>query len=130
MRKKGLVIGLVGVLLLFSGGALWSQEEESGGQPGMGMMGGGMMGRGMMGGGMMRMMGPVMQNPEIMGTLMMMHGETLAAVGEISRRYEKMGGGGAPEMRDKMNRELMIRIGEILTKYGQILKEKGEKLPQ
>lgn len=129
MKKRGWVIGLVGVLFLFSSGVLWSQEEESGGQTGMGMMGG-MMGRGMMGGGMMRMMGPVMQNPEIMGPLMMMHGETLAAIGEISRRYEKMGGAGAPEMRDKMSRELMIRIGEILSKYGQILKEKGEKFPQ
>jgi len=109
------------------------------------MMGPGMMGPGMMGPGMMGMMGmghammgplqPMMRDPEIMGTLMMMHGEAISSLGEITRKYEKMAGPeetpqAAKEMKEKMRREVMGRIGEVLLKYGQVLKEKAQKAGQ
>lgn len=127
MKRSLLIVGafvLAGGLLV----AAFAQQPAAPEPQGM-MEGHGMMGHGMM--GMMRtgpttgMMGQAMASPEIMGTLMMMHGETVVAIGEIGKRYEGMPGRG--ETRERMHREMMARIGEILLKYGQLLKERGQK---
>src|SRR3989304_4808304 len=54
----------------------------------MGQMGGqGMMGEGMGMGRGMGMMGPMMNSPEIMGTMMSLHGEIQTLMGQMMQKY-------------------------------------------
>ncbi|MFQ5684483.1 MAG: hypothetical protein ACE5HC_14575 [Candidatus Binatia bacterium] len=104
--------------------------------PGTAMMG--MMNRGThghMGSGrhMMGMMGPgmgmaggMMRSPEIMGTMMSIHGETLSLMGRMMQRYGTKLSEMTPELRGKMRKEIMEGLGGILSKAGAALKEKAK----
>lgn len=98
--------------------------------PGMGM-GPGMMGGGMgmmgMGPGMgMGMMGPMMGSPEIMGTMISIHGEIQSVMGQMMQKYGRAMESATPELPQQMQKEMMERIGEILTKHGAALKERAK----
>jgi hypothetical protein len=144
--RKGLIATLALTLVFGLAGYTLAQHGPPGGRQGMGpgqmgpgmgvqgpmapgMGGGGQMGgQGMMGmmGQAMEMMGPMMSSPEIMGTMMSVHGEITNLMGEMMQKY-----GGAmdqmtPEVRQKMQQEMMGRMGDILTKHGAALKERAK----
>lgn len=129
--RTGLIAAVALVLILsFMGdtGAHHSSHQKPPRGPhmmGEGYMGGpGMMGPGMkgpMGGGMM---GPMMRIPEVMGTMMSIHGEVMTLMGEMIQKYgvEQM----TPEHRQRMKREVLERMGEILSRRGRALKESAK----
>jgi hypothetical protein len=86
--------------------------------PGMGMMG-------PMGGGM-GMMGPMMGSPEIMGTMMSIHGDIMSLTGEMMQKYGATMGQMTPELRRQMQQQMMEQMGEILTKHGNVLKQRAK----
>ena len=86
--------------------------------PGMGMMG--PMGRGM------GMLGPMMGSPEIMGTMMSIHGDIMSLTGEMMQKYGATMGQMTPELRQQMHREMLEQMGEILTKHGNALKQRAK----
>ena len=86
-----------------------------------------MMGEGSMGGpGMMGpgMMGPMMRIPEVMGTMMSIHGEVMTLMGEMMQKYgiEQM----TPERRQQMKWEILEQMGEIFTRRGKAMKERAK----
>ena len=96
--------------------------------PGMGMgpgMMGQMGGQGMMGEGM-GMMGPMMNSPEIMGTMMSIHGEIQTLMGQMMQKYGRAMETMTPELHQQMQKEMMERMGDILTKQGAALKERAK----
>lgn len=90
--------------------------------PGMGMMGQMGPGMGMMG----PMMGPMMGSPEIMGTMMSIHGETMSLMGQMMQKYGNPTGQASPEAQRQMQKEMLERMGEILTRHGAALKERAK----
>ncbi len=72
------------------------------------------------------MMGPMMRSPQIMGTMMSIHGEIISLMGEMMQKYVGAMGKMSPELRQKMQQEMMERMGEILTRHGTALKEKAK----
>ena len=114
-----------------AGPGAWGQMGSSSGMWGPGMMGQGMMGpgMGMMGSGMMGMMDPgmgVMGSPEIMGSMMSIQGEMMSILGQMMQRYGNALWQITPELQQKMNREMLEGMGEILTKHGAVLKERAK----
>ena len=99
--------------------------------PGGGMMGSGMMGEmggeGMMGMGRgMGMMGSMMGSPEIMGTMMSIHGEVQTLMGQMMQKYGRAMETMTPELQQQMQKDMMERMGDILTKHGAALKERAK----
>jgi len=93
----------------------------------MGQMGGqGMMGEGMGMGRGMGMMGPMMNSPEIMGTMMSIHGEIQTLMGQMMQKYGRAMETMTPELQQQMQKEMMERMGDILTKQGAGLKERAK----
>ena len=88
--------------------------------PGMGMMGGqggmGMMGRGMM--------GQMMMSPEIMGTMMAIHGDVMSMMGQMMQKH----GSQMEQMTPEMHSEMMDRMGQILTKHGAALRDRAKTM--
>lgn len=129
--RKALVVTAAAVVLvvgLAAFGVAQQMPQGPGGMmgPGMGMMGP-MMGRGMgmmgpMMGPEMGMMGPMMGFPEIMGAMMSIHGETMSLMGQMTQKYGTPIGEMSPEAEQKMRKEMVERIGEILTRHGTALK--------
>jgi len=123
--KKGIIAALV-VILLVGSYAFTSAQRGPGGR--------GMMGQGQMGGqgamgpgiGMMGQMGPIMGSPEIMGAMMSIHAEIMSGMGQMMQKYGNVMGQASPENQQKMQKEMMERLGEILTKYGTSLKERAK----
>jgi hypothetical protein len=72
----------------------------------------------------MGMMGPmmssVMGSPQMMGLMMSMHGDMMALIGQMMQRY---GTEQSPEAQQKMRREMLQEMGDILVKHGNRLKE-------
>jgi hypothetical protein len=144
--RKGLIATLALILTLGVAGYTVAQQGPPGGRQGMGPgqmgpgtgmqgpmgpgMGGGdqMGGQGMMGmmGQAMEMMGPMMRSPEIMGTMMSIHGEITNLMGEMMQKYGGAMGQMTPEVRQKMQQEMMAQMGDILTKHGMTLKERAK----
>ena len=87
----------------------------------------GMMGQ--MGQGMGRM-GPIMGSPEIMGAMMSIHAEVMSLMGQMMQRYGNALWQIAPELQQKMNKDMLEWIGEILTKHGAALKERAKAIGQ
>jgi len=120
-------VGMVGPMGPGMGG--WGQMGP--GMWGPGMMGQGMIGpgMGMMGSGMMGMMGPgmgMMGSPEILGFMMSIRGEIMSLIGQMMQRYGIAIWQMTPEIQQKMNREMLVGLGYILTKHGAALKERAE----
>ncbi len=128
-----------GVGQMMGRGQMGSREQaDHHGQTrqGKGMMG--PMGRGMhghMGSGMpmmemmgsgMGMAGGMMKSPEIMGTMMSIHGEVVSLMGRIVQKYGAKMGQMTPELQQKIRKETMEAMGEILSKHGAALKEKAK----
>jgi hypothetical protein len=133
--RKGLITILVVALVFGVAGYTLAQQAPPGGRQGMGpgQMGPGMgmqgpMGPGMMGqmGPGMGMMGPMMGSPEVMGTMMSIHGEIMTLMGDMMQKYGGTMGQMTPELRQKMQQEMMVRMGDILTKHGTTLKERAK----
>jgi len=117
------------------GPGAWGQMGSSSGMWGPGMMGQGMMGpgMGMMGSGMMGMMGPgmgVMGSPEIMGSMMSIRGEMMSLMGQMMQKYGNAIWQVTPEDQQKMNKEMLEGMGEILTKHGAALKGRAKAISQ
>ena len=149
MMQKGMFLILVLILLLGFAGYSVAQrmpQNPCGGQPmmgqgqrggpgamgpGMGMMGQMGQGMGMMGQGMgmveqgMGQMGPVIGSPEIMGAMMSFHAEIMSTMGQMMQKYGNAIGQASPELQQKMRKELMERMGEILTQHGASLKKRA-----
>jgi len=134
MMQKTVFGALVMILLLgLTGYALAQHGSDHGpqmmrqGQMGSssGMWGPGMMGQGMMGPGM-----GMMGSPEIMGSMMSIRGEMMNLMGQMMQRYENALGQIAPELQQKMNKEMLEWMGEILTKHGAALKERAKAIGQ
>lgn len=146
--KKGLIAIMVLTLLLGFGSYTLVQQSGArnpcGGQQmmgqgqmgdhGMGFMGGG---QGMMGGmGIMGqkgyqgmgMMGQMMGSPEIMGTMISIHGEIMSLMGQMMQKHGKAIMQMTPELKLQMHKEMLERIGDILSNNGAILKEKAKTL--
>jgi len=142
MMQKGMFLILVLILLLGFAGYSVAQrmpQNPCGGQPmmgqgqrggpgamgpGMGMMG--QMGQGMgMGEQGMGQMGPVIGSPEIMGAMMSVHAEIMSTMGQMMQKYGNAIGQASPELQQKMRKELMERMGEILTQHGASLKKRA-----
>ena len=118
--RKGLIAAGVMILVLGFAGFTLAHEMTRGGRH---MMGGGQKGQhGMMGPGM----GPMMSSPEIMGTMMSIHGEIMSLMGKMMQKYGHTMGQMTPELRQQMQQEMLNRMGEILTKSGMALKEKAK----
>jgi hypothetical protein len=81
---------------------------------------------GMMGSGMMGMMG----SPEIMGSMMSIQGEMMSLMGQMMQRYGNAIWQMSPEDQQKMNREMLEGMGEILTKHGAALKGRAKSISQ
>ena len=146
MRKRQIVIGALIFLFGFAGTISAQQAPPAGGPmgerqrqmgppgpmgPGGGMMGSGMMGEmggeGMMGMGRgMGMMGSMMGSPELMGTMMSIHGEVQTLMGQMMQKYGRAMETMTPELQQQMQKEMMERMGEILTKHGAALKERAK----
>jgi hypothetical protein len=142
--RKGLIAILAMTLVLGLVGYTVAQQETQHPCEGRHMMGEGHMGRhhmghmgdhgrmgpgmGMMGpmGGGMGMMGPMMGSPEIMGTMMSIHGDIMSLTGEMMQKYGATKGQMTPELRQQMNREMLEQMGEILTKHGNVLKQRAK----
>jgi len=93
--------------------------------PGAGMWGHmspGMMGHMRSGMGMKGMMG----SPEIMGSMMSIRGGMMSLMGQMMQRYGNALWQITPELQQKMNKEILKGMGEILTKHGAALKERAE----
>lgn len=120
-----LVLGLAGYTVAQRGPQPMMGHGQMGPMSGHGMMGEGMMGmgRGMGMGSGTGMMGPMMGSPEIMGTMMSIHGEIMTLMGEMMREHgPAMMGEMTPELRQQM----LERMGNILTKHGGALKERAK----
>lgn len=85
--------------------------------PGMGMMG---MGRGM------GMMGPMIGSPEIMGTMMSIHGEVMSLMGQMMQKYGRAMETMTPELQQQVQKEMLERMGDILAKHGTALRERAK----
>lgn len=134
--RKGLIISLALILLVGFGGYTLAQYGSQNPYTGRHMMGQGqtgnswMMGQGMwghMGGGhgMMGGMGMI-GAPEIMGTMMSIHGEVMSVMGQIMQKHGKSMWQMTPELQEQVRKEMLEQIGDILTKYGASLKEKAK----
>jgi hypothetical protein len=142
--RKGLIAVLAAALVL---GVAWqttAQQAPPGGHQGispgqrqmnpqgpgpgmMGQMGGqGMMGEGMGMGRGMGMMGPMMGSPEMMGTMMAIHGEIMTLMGQMMQKYGRAMETMTPELQQQMNREVLDRVGDILTRHGTALKDRAK----
>lgn len=122
MMQKGMFLILVLILLLGFAGYSVAQrmpQNPCGGQPmmGQGQRGGpGAMGPGM---GMMGQMG---QGMGMMGQGM---GMVEQGMGQMMQKYGNAIGQASPELQQKMRKELMERMGEILTQHGASLKKRA-----
>lgn len=97
--------------------------------PGMMMGGPGMMGfgrGGFMGPGM-GMMGGMMRSPELMGTMMAIHGDTMSLMGRMVEKYGSTTGPLTAEAQSQMRRDLMENMGDILIKHGTALKNRAKE---
>jgi len=143
--RKGQIVIVVLMLWLGLAGYISAQQAPPGGghktgqgqhQMGpQGPMGPGMMGQtggqGMMGMGpgmgmMGQMMGPMMGSPEVMGTMMSIHGEIQTLMGQMMQKYGRAMETMTPELQQQMQKEMMERMGDILTKQGAALKERAK----
>lgn len=122
MRKGLIAAGLSIVVLVFGGSSVAYQGSRGGGHMGGYHMG---PGTGMMG---PSMMGPMMGSPEVMGTMMSIHGEIMSLMGEMMQKYGRAADQMTPELRDQMQREVIGRMGDILTRHGTALKERAKAL--
>jgi hypothetical protein len=101
--------------------------------PGMGMMGAGhMMGPGMMNHGMgggfehgMGMMGSLMGSPQMTGMMMSLRGDMMSVMGQMMQKY---GGDESQDAQDKMHKEMVQRMGDVMIKHGNLLKENAKTL--
>ncbi len=145
MKKNILAVALFSVVLI--GGYMVVSAVAQGGQPvgqgqmehgnmekmgpGMGMMGEqgdmGMMmgpGMGMMGRGMMGQM----MSPELMGTMMAIHGDMMSMMGQMMQKYGSQMEQMTPDLQQKMRGEMMDRMGQILTKHGAALRDRAKAM--
>jgi len=130
--RKGIIAALV--VIFFLGLDAYTQAQR--GPGGRGMMGQGQMGgqeamgpgMGMMGqmGQGMGMMGPVIGSPEIMGAMMSIHAEIISTMGQMMRKYGNAMGHASPALQQKMQKEMMERMGEILTQHGASMKKRAK----
>jgi len=118
-------------------GPRWQQgpgmgmSDQTGGPSGYMGPGAGMWGH--MGPGMMGKMGPgmgMMGSPEIMGSMMSIRGEMMNLMGQMMQRYGNAIWQITPELQQKMNKEMLERMGAILTKHGAALKERAKAIGQ
>lgn len=124
MRQGLIAAGILIVVLVFGGSSVAYEAGRGGWHMGGYHMGQGMgPGTGMMG---PSMMGPMMGSPEVMGTMMSIHGEIMSLMGEMMQKYGRAGEQMTPELREQMQREVIGRMGDILTKHGTALKERAK----
>jgi len=74
----------------------------------------------------MGMMGPMMNSPEIMGTMMSIHGEVMSLMGQMMQKYGRAMETMTPELQQQMRKEMLERMADILTKQGAALKERAK----
>ena len=74
----------------------------------------------------MGQMGPEIGAPEIMGAMMSMHAEIMSTMGQMMQKYGNAIGQASPELQQKMQKEMMERMGEILTQHGASMMERAK----
>jgi len=57
---------------------------------------------------------------------MSIHAEVMSLMGQMMEKYGSAVGQVSPELQQKMQKEMLERMGEVLTKHGVALKEKAK----
>jgi hypothetical protein len=76
----------------------------------------------------MGMMGGMMGSPEIMGTMMAIHGDIMGLTGQMMQKYGTAYGEMTPDKWQEMRKYILERMGDVLAKHGAALKAKAKEV--